>query len=159
MPTLSKPPKQAEAAKNQASEETLRLQRSVTQLQAAHEVAQLEFEIAEKNVSATQTRMDSGTANLHDLDDARSQVSERFITLQDVTFDLETGPTGIAAINRGSGEMGTGYAVKVDTPTSFYSFPRNIFTTCRIAFSFRRYHRHCPCLLASTKPAFVRIDM
>jgi hypothetical protein len=40
-----------------------------------------------------------------------------------------------------------------------YSFPRSIFTTCRIAFSFRRYHRHCPCLVASTRPALVRIDM
>jgi Outer membrane protein len=40
--------KQAEAAKNQVSEETLRLQRSVTQLQAAHDVAQLEYEIAER---------------------------------------------------------------------------------------------------------------
>jgi outer membrane protein TolC len=87
--------KQAEAARNQASEETLRLQRSVTQLQAAHEVAQLEYEISEKTVSAVQTRMDSGTANLHDLDDARSQVSERFITLQDVTFDLERAQLGL----------------------------------------------------------------
>ncbi len=41
--------KQAEAAKNQASEETLRLRRSVAQLQAAHDVAQLEAEIAEKD--------------------------------------------------------------------------------------------------------------
>lgn len=81
--------KQAEAARNRFSEETLRLQRSVTQLQASRDVAQLEYEIAEKSLAAVQTRMDSGTANLHDLDDARTQVSERFITLQDVTFDLE----------------------------------------------------------------------
>jgi outer membrane protein TolC len=81
--------KQAEAAKNQASEETLRLRRSVAQLQAAHDVAQLEYEIAEKGLTAVQTRIDAGTANLHDLDDAHSQVSERFITLQDVTFELE----------------------------------------------------------------------
>jgi hypothetical protein len=33
--------------------------------------------------------MDAGTATLHDLDDARSQASEHFITLQDVTFELE----------------------------------------------------------------------
>jgi outer membrane protein TolC len=81
--------KQAEAAKNQASEETLRLQRSVTQLQAEHDVAQLEYEIAQKNLSAVQTRIDAGTANLHDLDDARTQASEHFMTLQDVTFELE----------------------------------------------------------------------
>src|SRR6202043_3122246 len=36
--------KQAEAARNQVSEETLRLQRSVAQMQAARDVAQLEYE-------------------------------------------------------------------------------------------------------------------
>jgi hypothetical protein len=39
--------------------------------------------------------MESGTANLHDLDDARSQVSERFIALQDVTFNLECSQLGL----------------------------------------------------------------
>lgn len=87
--------KQAEAARNQASEETLRLQRSVVQMQAALEVAQLEYEIANKNVQAVETRMDAGTANLHDLDDARSQASERFITLQDVTFELQRSELGL----------------------------------------------------------------
>jgi outer membrane protein TolC len=81
--------KQADAARNQATEETLRLQRSCAQFQAARDVAQLEYEIAEKNVTAVQTRIDAGTANLHDLDDARTQESERFMTLQDVAFELE----------------------------------------------------------------------
>jgi outer membrane protein TolC len=89
--------KQAEAARNQVSEETLRLQRSVAQMQAAHDVAELEYEIAQKNVEAVRTRMDSSsanlldssTANLHDLDNARAQASERSISLQDVTFELE----------------------------------------------------------------------
>jgi outer membrane protein TolC len=94
--------KQAEAAKNQVSEETLRLQRSVAQLQAARDVAELEAEVAQKNLSAVQTRMDAGTANLHDLDDARSQVSERFITLQDITFDLQRAQLGLL---RSTGEL------------------------------------------------------
>jgi outer membrane protein TolC len=81
--------KQAEAARNQVSEETLRLERSVTQMQAAHDVAELEYEIAQKNVEAVRTRMDSSTANLHDLDNAQTQVSERLFALQDVTFELE----------------------------------------------------------------------
>ncbi len=81
--------KQAEAVRNQVSEETLRLQRAVTQMQAAHDVAELEYEIAQKNIEAVQTRMGAGTANLHDLDNARTQASERFIALQDVTFELE----------------------------------------------------------------------
>lgn len=87
--------KQADAAKDQVSEQTLRLQRSVAQLQAAQDVAKLELEIAQKNLDAVQTRMGSGTANLHDLDDARSQLSERFITLQDVTFNLECSQLGL----------------------------------------------------------------
>ncbi|MGA7908577.1 MAG: TolC family protein [Candidatus Sulfotelmatobacter sp.] len=81
--------KQAEAARNQVSEQTLRLQRSVAQMQDARDVAQLEYEIAQKSLDAVQTRMNAGTANLHDLDEARSQASERFIALQDVTFELE----------------------------------------------------------------------
>jgi outer membrane protein TolC len=87
--------KQAEAARNQVSEETLRLRRSVAQMQAACEVAQLEDEIAEKNLIAVQTRIDAGTATLHDLDDARSQSSERFIALQDVSFELERSQLGV----------------------------------------------------------------
>ena len=81
--------KQAEAARNQLSEETLRLQRSVTQMEAARDVAKLEYEIAQKDLEAVHTRIDAGTATLHDVDDARSQASERFIALQDVTFELE----------------------------------------------------------------------
>jgi outer membrane protein TolC len=87
--------KQAEAARNRVSEETLRLQRSVAQMQAARDVAQLEYEIAQKTLTAVQTRIDAGTATLHDLDDARSQASERFITLQDVTFELERSQLGV----------------------------------------------------------------
>jgi outer membrane protein TolC len=87
--------KQAEAARDRASEQTLRLQRSVTQLQAAHDVAELEYEVAEKTLTATQTRIDAGTANLHGLDDARAQLSERFMTLQDVTFDLQRTQLGL----------------------------------------------------------------
>ena len=87
--------KQAEAARNQVSEETLRLRRSVSQMQAARDVAQLEYEIAQKNLEAVQTRMDAGTVTLHELEDARSQASERFIALQDVTFELERSELGV----------------------------------------------------------------
>jgi outer membrane protein TolC len=94
--------KQAEAARNQVSEETLRLQRSVAQMQAARDVAQLEYEIAQKNLTAIQTRIDAGTATLHDLGDARSLASERFIALQDVTFELERSQLGVL---RPTGEL------------------------------------------------------
>jgi outer membrane protein TolC len=90
---------QAEAARNKVSEETLRLQRSVTQMQAARDVAELEYEIAQKSIEATRTRMDSGAANLHDLGDAQAQASERLITLQDVTFDLERSQVALMRAN------------------------------------------------------------
>jgi len=87
--------KQAQAAREKVSEDTLRLQRTVAQLQAAQNVAQLEYELADKNLTSTQTRVDAGTANLHDLEDARTQVSEHFMALQDVTFDLQRAQLGL----------------------------------------------------------------
>jgi len=81
--------KQAEAARNQVSEETLRLQRSVEQLAAAQQVADLEYQVAQSNLEATQVRVDAGTATVHDAEDARNQADERFNTLQDANFQLE----------------------------------------------------------------------
>jgi outer membrane protein TolC len=92
---------QAETVRNQVSEETLRLQRFVTQMQAARDVAELEVEIAQKNVEAVQTRMNSANATLHDLDNARTQVSERFIAFQDVTFELERSQVSLLRVTGG----------------------------------------------------------
>jgi len=76
----------------------------VTQMKAAHDVAELEYEIAQKNIEAVRTRMESSTANLHDLDSAQIQASERLITLQDVTFELERSQV---ALMRATGELET----------------------------------------------------
>jgi outer membrane protein TolC len=81
--------KDAESAKNQVSEQTLKLQRSVEQLAAAQQVAELEYKIAQANVDATQVRADAGTANLHDVQDARDQANDRSSALQDANFELE----------------------------------------------------------------------
>jgi outer membrane protein TolC len=94
--------KQAEAARNQVSEETLRLERSVSRLEAARDVAELESELAEKNVEAIQTGMDAGTANLHDLGDARDKASEHSIALEDVIFELERSQV---ALLRATGDL------------------------------------------------------
>lgn len=87
--------KQADAARNQVSEQTLRLERTVAQMQAARDVAELEYEIEQKNLAAVPARMDAGTATLRDLDDARNRASERFIALQDVTFELQRAQLGV----------------------------------------------------------------
>lgn len=78
-----------ESAKNQVSEQTLKLQRSVDQLAAAQDVAELEYEVAKSSLDAVQIKVDSGTATLHEEDDARNQANERYNTLQDTRFELQ----------------------------------------------------------------------
>jgi outer membrane protein TolC len=94
--------RQAEAARNQVSEETLKLQRAVRQMEAAQEVAQLEYEVAQSNLESVQTRLDAGTATLKDLGDSRAQASERYIALQDTTFELQRAHVGLL---RSTGEL------------------------------------------------------
>jgi outer membrane protein TolC len=81
--------KDAQAAKNQVSEETLRLQRSVQQLAAAEQVAELEYQVASSNLEVLQIRSQSSNATIHDVDEARTQSNERFNVLQDTKFQLE----------------------------------------------------------------------
>jgi outer membrane protein TolC len=81
--------KDVEATRNQVSEQTLKLQRSVEQLAAAQQVVDLEYQIAKSNLDAVQVRAEAGSATLHDLDDARNQANERYDTLQDANFELE----------------------------------------------------------------------
>jgi outer membrane protein TolC len=81
--------KDVEATKNQVSEQTLKLQRSVAQLAALQQVVDLEYAIAKSSLDATQVRVDAGSATLHDLDDARNQANERYDALQDTNFELE----------------------------------------------------------------------
>ena len=94
--------RQAEAAKNQVSEETLKLQRAVRQMEAAQEVTRLEYEIAQSTLEAMQARVDSGTASFKDLGDARAQASEHYIALQDTTFELQRAHVGLM---RATGEL------------------------------------------------------
>jgi outer membrane protein TolC len=81
--------KEAEATKNQVSEATLKLQRAVSQLAAARDVADLEYQIAQSGFEAVQTRINSGTGNLHDLEAARAQANGRYRARQDADFELE----------------------------------------------------------------------
>jgi outer membrane protein TolC len=92
----------AEATHNQISEETLRQQRAVREMTATQQVAQLEYEIAQASLDATQTRAESGNATIRDLGDARSQAAENFLTLQDATFELQRARI---ALLRSTGEL------------------------------------------------------
>ena len=79
----------AQAARNQVSEDTLRLQRSVEQLMATQQIAELENQIAQTNLETLQVRLDSGSGSFGDVQDARQQVNERFVALQDTNFELQ----------------------------------------------------------------------
>ena len=81
--------KQAEATRNQVAEETLKLQRVAEQLEAAREVAELEYQLAQSGLEAAQTRVDAKTGTLHELADARAQAAERYLLFQDADFEYE----------------------------------------------------------------------
>lgn len=96
--------KQVQITKNQVSVETLRLQRTVDQLQAAREVADISNQIAQSNLEAVKIRMDAGTATLHEAVDARIQTAERYDALQDADFQLERARISLL---RATGELET----------------------------------------------------
>jgi outer membrane protein TolC len=81
--------KQAEATRNQVAEETLKLQHAAEQLQAARDVAELEYQLAQSGLEAAQTRVDAQTGTLHELADARVQAAERFLLFQDADFEYQ----------------------------------------------------------------------
>ncbi|MGB8013265.1 MAG: TolC family protein [Terriglobales bacterium] len=81
--------KQAEAARDQVAEDTLKLQRAAEQLEAAREVAQLEYQLAQSGLEAAQTRIEAKTGTLHELADATVQAAERFLLFQDADFEYQ----------------------------------------------------------------------
>ncbi len=80
---------QATATRNQVAEETLKLQRTAEQLEAARDVAQLEYQLAQSGLEAAQTRVDAKTGTLHELADARVQAAERYLLFQDTDFEYQ----------------------------------------------------------------------
>jgi outer membrane protein len=94
--------KEADATKNQVSQETKKLQHSVEQLTAAKEVSELEYEIAKSDADAVEIRMNSGNATVHDSANARTQMAEKFTALQDANFQLLRARIGLL---RATGEL------------------------------------------------------
>lgn len=81
--------REAEGVKNQVSTETLRLQRAVSQLAAAREVARLEHQLARADVDAVQARMQAGTASLRDQENARLVEHEKYAAFLDTSYALD----------------------------------------------------------------------
>ncbi len=94
--------KEVEVAKNQVSQETLKLQRAVQQLTAAQEVSELEYELAKSDVDAVDIKMNAGTASIHDAANARMEMTEKYSALQDADFQLTRAKIGLL---RATGEL------------------------------------------------------
>jgi outer membrane protein TolC len=94
--------KEVQATKDQVSQQTLKLRRSVEQLQAAQQVSELEYEIAQSNVQSMDIKIKSGTATLNEGDQARSDLSEKYNALQDANFELLRARVGLL---RETGEL------------------------------------------------------
>lgn len=91
--------KQATMVKNQVSADTLKLQRSIRQLAAAQQVAQLEYQLSQSDVESTQIRAEGGavpapgtpgqTVTARDLSNARIQAADKYSQYLDTTFELD----------------------------------------------------------------------
>jgi len=87
--------KDAETTKNQVSQQVLKAQDSVRQLSAAKEVSDLEYEIAQSNVDATEVRVNSGTATLPDAANARLEMFEKYNAAQNTDLALTRARIGL----------------------------------------------------------------
>lgn len=75
--------------KEQVSTETLRLQRTVQGASAAREVAQLEHELSQADIDATQAKIESGAGTLKDEQSARVIEHQRYTAYLGSSFDLD----------------------------------------------------------------------
>jgi outer membrane protein TolC len=81
--------KDADVAKQQNSENTLKLQRSVQQLAAAREVTKLEHQLARGDVEATAAKVEAGTASFKDQEAARIAEDEKYMNYLSTSFILD----------------------------------------------------------------------
>lgn len=81
--------REAEQSKDKISLETLRLQRSVQELQAAVDVTQLEYQLAQSELEVTETRLQSQVGTLREEQDARTKVEQSYDSLMDANLTLQ----------------------------------------------------------------------
>jgi outer membrane protein TolC len=96
--------KEAESARNQVSQQVLKAQDSVRQLSAAKQVSDLEYEIAQANVDATEVRVNSGTATLPDAANAHLEMFEKYNAAQNTDLALTRARIGLLRL---TGELET----------------------------------------------------
>ena len=81
--------KEAQNVRDQVSGDTLKLQRSVQQLAAARDVAQLEHQLAQADIEATHAKIESGGASLKDEENARVVEHQRYTAYLNSNFELD----------------------------------------------------------------------
>jgi len=80
--------KQADLTRNQVSENALKLQRSLRQLQAARDVAKLEWQVSQGDLQAVQARIPTGNATSRDEQVAQLEVDDKYGAYLDAEFEL-----------------------------------------------------------------------
>jgi len=81
--------KDVQTVKDQVSSETLKLQRSVEALSAAKDVANLEHDLSESDISTVHAKIESGTATLKDEQGARITERQQFTAFLNSSFELD----------------------------------------------------------------------
>ena len=80
--------KQADLTKNQVAEDALKLQRSIRQLEAARDVAKLDWQVSKGELDAIGPRMQTGQANLRDQQNAELDADDKLAAYLDTEYDL-----------------------------------------------------------------------
>ena len=80
--------KQADLTRNGASENALKLQRSLRQLQAARDVTKLEWQVSQGDLEGVQARIQSGGANSRDVQIAQLEFNDKYAAYLDAEFEL-----------------------------------------------------------------------
>jgi outer membrane protein TolC len=95
--------RQTEVTKRRVSTDTLKLARAIRQLDAAEQVAQLDYQLAQAQVDAVQTRIQTAAPGLpgapgqpavpppgpRELESARIQLNDKYSTYLDTGFELQ----------------------------------------------------------------------
>ena len=80
--------KQADLTRNEVSENALKLQRSLRQLQAARDVAKLEWQVSQGDLEAVQARIQTGIGSTRDAEIAQLEVNDKYAAYLDTEFEL-----------------------------------------------------------------------
>jgi outer membrane protein len=80
--------KQADLTRNDVSENALKLQRSLRQLQAARDVAKLEWQVSQGDLEGVRARIQTGAANTRDEQVSQLDVNDKYAAYLDTEFEL-----------------------------------------------------------------------